>query len=158
MFVLKLKLKNPKVVIITALSVLTAIIFITVFLTNADFTPQKNSATSDEIEEYSLRAETASQRTEFFEQLGIKAEMDTEVSDSVQIPCVFNDTYNKYNEIQRKIGLDLQPYKGKNAERFTYRISDSENYAVILVYKGNVIAGHITSGLWGSENQPLIDS
>lgn len=155
MFVLNFKLKNPKLVILS-LFVASAVIASTViFLKNADFTPKITTATSDEISQYSLKANDREQRLEFFSQIDIAIDKKTEVSDSVRIPDKFNSVYEKYNSLQRKIGLDLSPYSGKVAERFTYKTKDSKNYVVILIYKGNVIAGHITDGVWGSENSPL---
>lgn len=155
MFVLNLKIKNSKKVIISLLVSAVVIASATVFLKKADFTPKITTATSDEVSQYSLKADDKQQRLEFFCQLDIKVDEKTEICDSVRIPDNFNAVYDEYNALQRKIGLDLRPYSGKTAERFTYRVKDSGNCVVLLIYKGNVIGGHITDGIWGSRNYPL---
>ena len=59
----------------------------------------------------------------------------------------------KYNEIQKAQNLDLTPYAGKRAKRWTYNIKNYPGYegdsgtvqANILVYEGAVIGGDICS-------------
>ena len=69
----------------------------------------------------------------------------------------FNNTYNKYNDLQKKIGLDLSRYKGRTAEEITYELKNSETkYAVLLVYENRVIGAHLTNGEYGQSNLPLI--
>lgn len=155
MFVLNMKLKNPKAVILSLFVASAVFISATAFFTNADFTPKITTATSDEIDSYSLRANDNEQRMQFFTQLGIAVDENTEICDSVKIPDSFNAVYEKYNSLQKKIGLDLKPYSGKTAERFTYKTKDNKNYVIILIYNGNIIGGHMTDGVWGSENYPL---
>ena len=61
--------------------------------------------------------------------------------------------YEKYNEIQKAQNLDLTPYAGKRAKRWTYNIKNYPGYegdsgtvqANILVYEGAVIGGDICS-------------
>ncbi|MDD7216643.1 MAG: DUF4830 domain-containing protein, partial [Oscillospiraceae bacterium] len=71
----------------------------------------------------------------------------------VIIPAEFDRGYEKYNEIQKAQNLDLTPYAGKRAKRWTYNIKNYPGYegdsgtvqANILVYEGAVIGGDICS-------------
>ncbi len=114
-----------------------------------------SEATCDEIGTYSLKAENFDRQCDFLGQFGLKAD---EITDSTEIviPAEFNDTYEEYNELQKRIGLDLEAYKGKPAEKITYKLNNSKiGYAVLLVCNGYVIGGHLTNGEYGSKNMPL---
>lgn len=157
MFVLRIKLKKSRLLIIIPLAVLILAFAVIVFAANADFTPVRSYATCDEAGEYPLSAGTAQERTEFFSRFGFEIDEDSTESDRVTIPAVFNDTYEKYNGLQKRIGLDLEPYQGKTVERIKFALSDgTDRQAVMLVYKDKVIGAHITSGVYGDENQPLV--
>ena len=64
------------------------------------------------------------------------------------IPSDFGDIYTRYNKLHKPIGLDLSPYKGKEAERVVYKL-ESGKLATLLIYRGRVIGGHIASGIYG---------
>ncbi len=110
-----------------------------------------DTATCDELGVYSLKTDG------FLEQFSLEVLPDTAQSEQVTIPMEFNDTYNKYNELQKKIGLDLSRYKGRVAEEITYELKNSEvKYAVLLVYENRVIGAHLTNGEYGQSNLSLI--
>lgn len=68
---------------------------------------------------------------------------------SVTIPEEFDAVYKEYNNIQRSQGLNLEKYKGKEAVRYTYEVTnykyDGTVFATIIVYKDKIIAGDICS-------------
>ena len=72
---------------------------------------------------------------------------------SVLIPAQFNETYRQYNDLQRAQGYDLTAYRGKEAEKYVFRIlnypgqtpEDAPVQATVLVYEGHVIGGDICS-------------
>ena len=110
-----------------------------------------DTATCDELGTYSLGKDG------FLEQFSLEAVPETAKVRNVTIPMEFNDTYNKYNDLQKKIGLDLSRYKGRTAEEITYELKNSETkYAVLLVYENRVIGAHLTNGEYGQSNLPLI--
>ena len=110
-----------------------------------------DTATCDELGTYSLETEG------FLEQFSLEAVPETSKVRSVTIPMEFNNTYNQYNDLQKKIGLDLSRYKGRTAEEITYELKNSEiKYAVLLVYENRVIGAHLTNGEYGQSNLPLI--
>lgn len=71
-----------------------------------------------------------------------------------QVPVTLPDTpdtiYNDYNRLQKEAGLDLTPYYGSQAIRYTYivlnypiDITDSQIRANVLCVDGRPIAGDI---------------
>ena len=64
------------------------------------------------------------------------------------IPFEFGLVYNNYNEIQKEVGFDLSLYKGKECVMYTYEIYNhpfGKCNANIIVYKGDIIGGDISS-------------
>ena len=60
----------------------------------------------------------------------------------ITVPKNWNDTYTRYNELQRQQGFDLVPYKGKSATEYVYFVDDTLN-ATVLVSDNKIIAAHI---------------
>lgn len=63
-------------------------------------------------------------------------------SHEITVPKNWNETYTRYNELQRQQGFDLVPYKGKLATEYVYFVDDTLN-ATVLVSDDRVIAAHI---------------
>ena len=68
----------------------------------------------------------------------------------VTMPDEFDKIFAAYNEIQKRQGLDLAKYKRKKLTRYTFLVTNYENYdrrvlATVLVYRGNVVGGDICS-------------
>ena len=136
MLYLNFQLKKSKPALIAAAVILT--IFIIACVISYSATKKlSDTATRDEAGEYSLVVKDDAQAESFF-------------------PKKFNSLYEKYNEIQKRIGLDLSRYKGKSALKATYKIkSDKADYAVLLLRGNRVIGGHLTSLEYGKGNLPL---
>ena len=69
----------------------------------------------------------------------------------VRIPLEFDETYEQYNELQRRQGFDLRKYRACYAYKYTY---DILNYAEpspvpicvnLIVYDGRIIGADISS-------------
>ena len=115
-----------------------------------------DTATCDELGCYSLKCDKDDEQCAFLEQFGLSPVKNTD-SCEVTVPTDFNDTYEEYNELQKEIGLDLEKFKGKSVQKITYELKNCKTkFAVLLIYKGKVIGGHLTNGEYGSENLPLI--
>ena len=89
-------------------------------------------------------------RVKFLEQFGWEVERSPEKETVVRIPKEFDDIMSSYNDLQKNIGLDLEKYAGKEAVRYTYKITNYPDYdggvfANIVVYKKAVIAGDVCS-------------
>lgn len=114
------------------------------------------TATRDEAGEYSLTVKNDEQAKAFLQGFGIEKVIEKTGREKVIIPKSFNSVYENYNEIQKRVGLDLSRYKGKSALKVTYKIeSEKAGYAVLLLYKNRVIGGHLTSPGDGRGYLPL---
>lgn len=117
---------------------------------------RSDTATCDEIGSYSVSVEDKNDEIEFLKLFNHKPIADSRQRETVTIPTEFNSVYEEYNELQKKIGLDLNRNKGAKAEKISYRL-ENNYYAVILISDGRIIGGHITNGEWGSKNMPLTE-
>ena len=154
MFVLNFKLKNRGKALRYAL-IAALIIMLVILAVVKNSGSNTDTATCDEIGEYSLKAETEEQRLELLRGFGIE-DAELEESDEITIPEDFNSITEKYNETQKQIGLDLSPYKGQKAQRLTYSVNgENASYAVLLVNNGRLIGGHLTNRAYGEGVLPL---
>ena len=88
-------------------------------------------------------------RVAFLEQLGWEVAATPKESGQVRIPEEASQVFDRYNALQKSAGYDLSAYAGKNVMRYVYKISNFPGatepvYATVLVYKDNIIGGHIT--------------
>lgn len=100
--------------------------------------------------EYSLKAETNSQRLSFLQQFGWSAKQNAVEVEEIKIPMEFNAVYENYNQIQLEQGLDLSKYKGKECIRYSYEITNYPNEASnvranIIVLNDSIIGGDVCS-------------
>lgn len=101
----------------------------------------------------SLLASDAGERAAFISQFGWEVSDDPSEVAEIIIPSQFDDTYSDYNAVQIGQGLDLEPYKGLRAKRWTYDILNYTGYEGrqgvvqinLLVYDGMVIGGDVCS-------------
>lgn len=87
---------------------------------------------------------------EFLSNYGWEVTGDCIEREKVKIPEVFDEVYNNYNSLQKLAGLDISNYKGKNAIRSTYIVTnfpdeteEKEIRANVLSVKGKPIAGDV---------------
>jgi len=98
-------------------------------------------------------AATAQERMAFLSQFGWEVGEDPIEVSEVIIPAQFDETYNKYNEIQRAQSFDLKNFAGKRIKRWTYEVNNYPGYegkpgvvqANLLIDKGLVVGGDICS-------------
>lgn len=96
------------------------------------------------------KVKTNENRIEFLRQFGWETDGDCIEEVEIKIPADFDKIMKAYNEVQKSQGLDLDKYKGMNATRYTYQISNYPDYegkvfANIIIYKNRVIGGDICS-------------
>lgn len=135
MLTFKLKPKTAFGIIL----LLTGVVVIAVsFIGNHPATPASKQTT--------VSCKTAEERVNYINSLGFETD-SSEESKEIIIPARFNDVYNKYNEIQKKQGLDLAEYKGKTAVMYTYHITnygDNDNViANLIVFDGQLIGADL---------------
>jgi len=137
--------KSSKLKLIALVVVVVAAVVALLFLT------QKNKpALGGAIR---LAAATAQERSAFLSQFGWEAGEDPLEVQEVIIPAQFDETYMKYNEIQKAQNMDLSLCAGKRVKRWTYEIRNYPGYegkpgvvqANLLIDKGVVVGGDICS-------------
>ncbi len=115
----------------------------------------KNSATASEmtIAENEInfdKVKSNGDRVDFLEQFGWEVDRTPEKECVVRIPANFDNIMSSYNDIQKSMGLDLEKYTGKEAVRYTYKVTNYPNYdgtvfANVTIYKNRVIAADVCS-------------
>ena len=86
---------------------------------------------------------------EFLENYGWQVDKNAIETEEITIPENFDKVYERYNDLQKEAGLDLEPYKGKTAKRYTYIVKNyphevrEEVRANVLTVEGKCIAGDI---------------
>lgn len=146
MFVYSVKTSKAKIA--TLLIALGAVILAAVMIIGKSGEP---AATDDSVINY--KAANASERAAFLSQFGWKISDDPVEISEVIIPQDFDAGYVEYAEMNKAQGLDLEPFKGVRAKRWTYDVLNYpglENLtgtvqANLLVYDGRVIGGDICS-------------
>lgn len=149
MFVVSLKRDNIKKIIVGALIAVIVIVGVYFLLTGSS-DGEDDTATKNGI---SMKAADNKDRIAFLSQFGWEVTEDPIEVSEVIIPDEFDETYEKYNEIQKEQNLDLSGYKGKRVKKWTYEIknypshenSDGIIRANILVFDGVVIGGDVCS-------------
>lgn len=142
MFVISLKSKHLRNIFALLVAVVLTIIGGIVYVSSTESMPVSK------IGSVSMKAETPEERLNFFRQFSyIASENPVEVKEVV-IPTEFDETYEEYNELQKKQGLDLTPYRGVRVKSWSYEILNYPGYentdglirGNLLTYNGVVIA------------------
>ena len=85
---------------------------------------------------------------EFLKQFGYEVDPVPVEKLTVLIPDEFNSVFEKYNRIQRAQGLNLKRYAGKEAEIYTFKVTNygvDNVFATLFIRNERVIAGDICS-------------
>lgn len=144
MFIYSFK-ANKKTIIGAALLVLSLIVLAIVIPGRAK---QTNAVLG-----VSLKAGTNQERIAFISNFGYDVISEPKQIKDIIIPEQFNDTYTRYNILQKRQGFDLERYKGKNAKTYSYAVtnypdidnSEEEIRANLIVCDGVIIGGDICS-------------
>ena len=148
MFIYSIKATTIKFAVIIGVAMVS---LAAIILFVPEYTPRTTAAIAKTVSEYNFdKVKTNEDRVEFLKQFGW--EVDPEISEEVtlKIPAEFDKVMNTYNELQKKLGLDLSKYRGKEVTRYSYNITNYPGYtgkvtASVIVYKGRVIGGDVSS-------------
>lgn len=140
---LTLRLK-PKTIFGIILIVTGVVVIMVTFLSNHIDNKSTNVMSA-------ITLETDEQREEYLKSFGW--EFNTNFTEKeVKIPAEFNETYKKYNEIQKSQGFDLSKYKGETVKVYTYNLTNYTGYenrdcifANLLVYDNTLIGADVCS-------------
>lgn len=138
MFIKTIKVKKPTFAVIgavlTALALLAVIIVTVVRISSPAVYEMKSEA----------------QRQAFLKEMGWEVSDEYDECKAVTIPKEFNEVYEKYNKLQKQQGFDLEDYKGKTAEVYTYAVKNYGNKkqevrANLIVCEGQLVGGDVCS-------------
>ena len=95
-------------------------------------------------------AGSTEQQVALLQAFGYETEPEPSLIEEIIIPQEFDDAFEKYNEMQKLSGFDLNKYKGCRVKKYTYRVKNYPDQpqnviANILVYHGKAIGGDISS-------------
>lgn len=141
MFIMSMKLEKRKMLVWSMVVVGLILVLICVWMMLKNKDSKKDSAFS---------CKNNAERVEFLESYGWQVSEEPIEVMEVILPAEFDETYTKYNEMQKAQGLDLTSFLGKRTKRWTYKVlnypnDDSEIHANVIIYEDRVIAGDICS-------------
>lgn len=146
MFVISVKSDKLKKIFVTALIFLLTVIGGLVYVSKQEVLPAST------IGSINMKATDNAERVAFFSQFGFEVNEEPLEVKEIVIPAEFDENYNKYNEIQKKQGLDLEPFKGVRVKYWSYEIlnypgyenSDGRIRGNLLIYNGIIVGGDIS--------------
>ena len=146
MFVYSFKATTVKFFGVIGLAIITLLALVFLIPGYSSTTTQEIALLNENISFDNVK--TADDAVKFLEQYGWTV-IDTPVEEcEITIPAEFDKVITSYNEIQKQQGLDLTKYSKKNAQRYTFKITNYPNYegtvyANVITYRGKVIGGDI---------------
>ena len=140
----KRKLLIAAVAVVAAIALLAA-------LGGGDSAPTASMSTAP-------AADTNDARVKFLTDLGWEVTPSPTESGEIRIPKAGDQVFDRYNELQKSQGYDLNKYAGKKVMRYVYQINNFPDakepvYATVLVYKDRIIGGDITATTPGGRVQ-----
>jgi len=89
-------------------------------------------------------------RVEFLKTLGWDVNASPKESGQVRIPQEPSQVFDRYNQLQKSAGYDLNQFAGKTVMRYVYQVKNFPGatepvYVTLLVYKNQIIGGDITN-------------
>lgn len=119
------------------------------------YVSDSTTAYCEKVGEYNTAIEGDFSIMDFLAQFDIEVDKNTKQAAKIFIPSEFNKVYENYNALQQSQGLDLTDYKGKEAIKYTYSVtnssSDDEIKCNIIICQNKVIAGDLcTAALDGT--------
>ena len=129
---------------------------LTALITMITFIPEYNGGdlgyitTGKESEISYDKIKTDADRARFLSQFGWQTDAASAKTVPVTLPGEFDKVFVGYNELQKRQGLDLSKYRGKDVTRYTFTVTNYPGYegtvyANVLVYRNRVIGGDICS-------------
>lgn len=136
MYVKTVKIKSLLRAALTVLAIAAAI-FAVIYTVNRLIKPS------------AIVLETAQQRLDFLHDLGWETSDEPINCREITIPTEWNDVYEKYNDLQRQQGFNLDKFRGKTATVYTYTVlnyegQDDNMVANLVVCGGKLIAADVS--------------
>ena len=95
------------------------------------------------LELHYIDGSTHAKRMEYIRSQGVLVEENGFTEKETLIPETFGEVYLKYNELQKKGGFNLSPFKGEAVTVYSYRITGADKTLTLIVHEGEIIGGDI---------------
>ncbi len=147
MVVLTAKLSKSKRIAIIALIVIAiAVLIVCVRGSN-----KPNEAAAEGDVRTSQCAKTDEERVAYLKSFGWEVDPTPVQTQEVRVPTEPNDVFQRYNDLQKSQGFNLDDYAGKSIHRYVYKVTNYPNaenqtwFATLLVYKDEIIGADVSS-------------
>lgn len=138
---------NLKKVLAAVIAVILLIVLLILVIPDRDVYRADDAFSAEATSAAGKKLRTNAERTEFIGSLGYSAKAEPLEEREVMIPREWNETYTKYNELQKTCGFDLADYKGKRVTMCTFAVaqdgSEEELRCELLLYKNRLVGGSI---------------
>ena len=115
MFIRSVKLKRPRLWLGAAVAVVIALVVWAAV-----------GAAGKHPRSYTLKTEA--DRQQFIRDMGWETSKEYSECRSVDLPADWSEVYEQYNKLQKQQGFDLEPYKGRTVEVYTYPVYNYEGH------------------------------
>lgn len=143
MFVMTAKVSKTKIaaIFVLLIAIVVLLVMLAVGGANGTAAPKPDAAPA---------GDTNDARLSFLAQYGWDVKADPVQTQQVTIPeNTENETFARYNELQKSQGFDLSQFAGKTATRFVYEVLNYPNangsvLVTLFVHDGQIIGGDVT--------------
>lgn len=147
MFVFSFKASSVKILCALCLCI-AAGAFVISLMPEAGYAVNVNKTeVSSELDKINVKSKDG--RSDYLEALGFGVDNKNESKVSTTVPETFDAATEQYNNMQKMQGFDLEKYKGKKVDSYTYgvtsfpdgtKIGDRKYLVTLIVHNGKVIA------------------
>ncbi len=94
---------------------------------------------------------TDEERVAYLKSFGWEVDPTPVQMQEVRVPTESNDVFQRYNELQKSQGFNLEDFAGKSIRRYVYKVTnypgaeDQTWFATLLVYKDEIIGADVSS-------------
>ena len=140
MFVMTAKVSKTRIAAIVVLLIALVVLLVMLLAGKDQLQPEAAAQTG----------QSNDARLSFLTGYGWQVTADPVRTQQVTIPTdEENETFNRYNELQKSMGYDLTRYAGKTATRYVYELLNYPEaagpvYATLFVLDGQIIGGDVT--------------
>ncbi len=138
MFIKTIKVKKPMAALVATVVLILCIVVVIAMIIGKIGKPTV----------YTLKTET--QRQDFMKSMGWSVSEKYLECKVITIPDEFNDVYTGYNDLQKEQGFDLEKYKGKTVEIYSYQVYNYKDHedkdcmiCNLMIYDGVLIGGDV---------------
>lgn len=138
--------QKTKVILISAICVVLVAALVVVVMAVSAKAPK--TAKCEGVGKYLLVVESEEEVKAFISQFGYQADEFYSLQQAY-VPIEFNQAYEKYNEVQKAQGLNLEKFKGEKCKLYIYTLKEFKDldkaYVSLMVLDDRVIGGHIST-------------